>query len=352
MPIQPRIHTAKKNRRPSRTWRVVCVALICVLAMGLGILSVYTVLTVGENRRVLGEQAAAISALQQEVTQKQQELEQKQQELEQAQANASAAATEKDSKIAEQKKTVDELQKKIAELEKQLEAAEKAAASVPADGKPASSTQGVVNDYKGKKIVALTFDDGPGAYTGQLLDILKQRQVPATFFVLGTKVDANPALIKRMEAEGHEIGNHSNSHKNLQDMSTVAQVKAEMDLCANKVKKLVGHTPTVVRCPYGALDDTVKQYAKEAGVPLIQWDIDTRDWESRNAAKVISTTFASKGLGDGSIVLLHDIHKTTVEAVPALIDRFLAQGYTFVTVSDLLKARCGGVEAGKVYYEG
>ena len=352
MPKSPRLHNEKSSNRFSQRWKTVCIALACALAVALGTLSVYTVLTVGENRRVMSEQAAAISALQLEMSQKQQELEQLRQELAQAQADASAAVSEKDEELAAQGKVIDELQKKLEELEKQLEEAKKAASSVPADGKPAPSTQGVVNDYKGKKIVALTFDDGPGAYTGQLLDILKQRQVPATFFVLGTKVDANPALIKRMEAEGHEIGNHSNSHKNLQDMSTVAQVKTEMELCADKVKKLVGHAPTLVRCPYGALDDTVKQYAKEAGVPLIQWDVDTRDWESRNAAKVVSTTFGSKGLGDGSIVLLHDIHKSTVEAVPALIDRFLAEGYTFVTVSDLLNARCGSIEAGKVYYEG
>lgn len=351
----------KSNRkifRSSHTWKTVCVALVCVLAVGLGVLSVYTALTVGEQKRMIAEQSAAFSALQQELygtqqelMQKQQELSGKQQELEQAQSNASAAASEKDGTIAEQKKSIEELQKKVEELEKQLAAAGKPS-QAPVQGQPATPTQPVTNDLKDKKIVALTFDDGPGAYTAQLLDILKTRGVPATFFVLGKQVDKYPQLIKRMEAEGHEVGNHSNSHKNLQDMSAVAQVKAEMDLCADKVNKLLGHRPTVMRCPYGAFDDAVKQYAKAEGVPLVQWDIDTRDWESRNATKVINQTFSSKGLGDGSIVLLHDIHKTSVEAVPTLIDRFQAQGYTFVTVTQLLQARCGGVEAGKVYYEG
>ena len=363
MPVKERISLRGGIGRSSRTFKLVCIALICVLAIGLGTLSVYTVLTVGEQRRVTAEQATALSdtrsqlaQVQGELQQKQQELQKKQEELAQAQKDASSAITEKDNKIGEQEKTISDLNGKIADLEKQVALKRQEQAQLQGGQTPTTPTVSQpsvsVDTYKDKKIVALTFDDGPGPYTARLLDILKERQVPATFFVLGTRVDSYPEIIKRMGAEGHEIGNHSNSHKNLQAMSTIGQIKTEMDLCANKIHKLLGRYPTVMRCPYGSMDSEVKAYAKGAGVPLIQWDVDTRDWESRNVNAILNKTFSGGGLSDGSIVLLHDIHKSTVDAIPTLIDRFKQKGYTFVTVSQLLQARCGGIEAGKVYYEG
>lgn len=359
MALKERISVHGYGQRTSRTRMVICIALICVLAVGLGTLSVYTVLTLGDQRRLVAEQAAALSdtqsrleQAQSDLAQKQAELEEKQKEWEQSRAAASSDIAAKDDTIKEQEKTIKELKKTIKDLKKQVAQKPSKEESQTSTTKPVSKpAESEVSAYKEQKIVALTFDDGPGPYTAALLDILKERKVPATFFVLGTRVSAYPELIKRMKAEGHEIGNHSNSHKDLRAMSTVAQIKTEMDLCADKVKTLVGHRPTVMRCPYGNWDDQVVQYAKGEQVPIIQWDIDTRDWESRNVNAILNTTLNSKGLGDGSIILLHDIHKTSVDAIPKLLDRLTAQGYTFVTVTELLQARCG-LEAGKIYYEG
>ena len=124
-----------------------------------------------------------------------------------------------------------------------------------------------------------------------------------------------------------------------------------MDACAKKIEKVLGHRPTVMRCPGGSYDDTVKQYAAAEGIPIIQWGVDTRDWESRNANAIMDKTFnGSYAVEDGDIVLLHDIHKSTVDTMPRMIKKFKEQGYTFVTVTELLEARRDGVVPGKVYF--
>ena len=181
-----------------------------------------------------------------------------------------------------------------------------------------------------------------------MLDELKKRGVRATFFVLGTRVDAYPELIKRMEAEGHVVGNHSNSHKNLTKLSA-AGIKTEMELCAAKIEKVLGHKPEVMRCPGGNYNTAVLNYAKEAGIPVIQWGVDTRDWESRNVTSILNKAFGKNGIKDGSIVLMHDIYSTTVDATIQMVDRLIDEGYTFVTVPELLYDREGKIEAGKRY---
>ena len=320
MALKERISVHGYGQRSSHAWKVASIAIICVLAIGLCTLSIYTVLTLGDQRRLAAEQAAALSdtqsrleQVQSELAQQQAELEEKQKEWAAANEAASSDIAERDKTIKEQEKIIEELEKSVKDLKQQVaqkkqqeqNSVTQTPAVKPAD-KPAESE---VSTYKDQKIVALTFDDGPGPYTAALLDILKERKVPATFFVLGTRVDSYPEIIKRMQSEGHEIGNHSNSHKNLKSMSTVAQVKAEMDLCANKINKLIGHKPTVMRCPYGSCDNQVVQYAKSEQIPIIQWDIDTRDWESRNVNAILTKTFNGGGLSDGSIVLLHDINQ-------------------------------------------
>ena len=203
-------------------------------------------------------------------------------------------------------------------------------------------------DHEGEKIVALTFDDGPGPYTAELLDFMKQEGVRATFFVLGTRVDAYPKLIKRMAEEGHEIGNHSNAHNMLHRMD-LAGVRKEMGACAEKIEKLLGYRPTVMRCPGGNSSDIVKKYAQEAGIPIAYWSVDTLDWKSRNKDAILNIAFGKNGIKDGSIVLMHDIHKTTIPAAKEMILRLKKQGYTFVTTSELIEARRGGIVPGKTY---
>ena len=344
----------KKNR-----WITVCVAIIATLAVALGALSVYAVLTINEQARIVQNLQDNVSQLgvekeqleddlsqmqdqldgkQQELEQNKQEMEQKQQELEQSLQDIASQLVERDQKIQEQQSTIDDLKEQIANKKD-------AAVSVPPSNLPEA---GSYNDYKGQKIVALTFDDGPGPYTARLLDEMKKRNVKATFFVLGTRVESYPDLIVRMEQEGHVVGNHSNSHRMLHNM-TLSQIHTEMGKCADKIEALLGHKPSVMRCPGGNCSDTVKQYAKDAGVPILYWTVDTRDWESRNVNSILNVAFGKNGIADGSIVLMHDIYSTTVDAAIRMMDRLIADGYTFVTIPELLYARRDGIEAGKVY---
>ncbi len=177
--------------------------------------------------------------------------------------------------------------------------------------------------------IALTFDDGPGPYTGRLLDGLAQYNAKATFFVLGYRIPANETLLARMAAEGHEIGNHSYSHSLFQNMSQRA-ISAEIRQTADLVETACGVRPWLVRPPYGDLSSPVKEALSE---PLVLWSVDPEDWKLRNADAVVRAVMSC--VSDGDIVLLHDIHPTSVDAALILLERLSQQGYDFVTVSEL-----------------
>lgn len=315
------IHGASRSS-VQRALRI-CLCLIVVMAIGLCCLSVYTVSTVKDQRQKL---------------------------------------TQAEASLAERDKT-------IAKLKKELK--DKAVVSQPSDNAPvpANPTTPVKPTTPAKpikptqpakppvssteKMVALTFDDGPGPYTDRLLDELKKRNVKATFFVLGNSVTQYPDALKRMAQEGHEIGNHSNSHKNLLRLNA-AQVHAELNPCADKVEKIIGRRPTLIRCPYGNSNAHVKAYAKKENVPLIYWSVDTRDWEYKNkpdpVSLIMKEAFDGKyPIQNSSIVLMHDIHSTSVDAAVKMMDRLIQEGYKLVTVSELLHARIGEVEAGETY---
>lgn len=205
--------------------------------------------------------------------------------------------------------------------------------------------------YEGKKLVALTFDDGPGKYTADLLDFLKEHRVRATFFLLGNNAARYPDLIKRMDAEGHAIGNHSYNHPNLASLSA-AGVASQIANCNAAIRNAVGHNAVVMRCPGGSSNATVRAAAANAGVPIIYWSVDTKDWQSRNKDKILEVAFGDKGIKDGSIVLLHDIHPESVEASKEMILRLQKEGYTFVTVPELLWVRKDGMVPGQSYSNG
>lgn len=343
MQVKERISLTEKTRR--RPIIIVCVAIIAALAVALGSLTVYTVLTVNAQQRTADSQQEELSRLEDELEQTKSELSKaeedlakKQQELEQNQADASSDIADRDNTIKQQQETIDDLKTQIA-------LKNSGSQTPPSQNLP---PEGEYGDYAGQKIVALTFDDGPGPYTARLLDELKKRGARATFFVLGTRVDSYGSLIKRMEEEGHVVGNHSNSHKMLHKMS-LSQVRTEMELCATKIEKILGHKPVAMRCPGGNCSNNVKQYAKDAGIPILYWGVDTRDWESRNVNSILNIAFGKNGIKDGSIVLMHDIYSTTVEAAVQMMDRLIADGYTLVTVPELLHARRGGIDPGKVY---
>lgn len=195
------------------------------------------------------------------------------------------------------------------------------------------------------KCVALTFDDGPGAYTKTLLTYLKAGNVPATFFMLGQQVDTYPATARAVAKAGHEIGVHTWSHRDLTRLSPV-QIDKEITSTVDIIRNETGVTATLLRPPYGAVNASVKKEAKKAGLAVVLWNVDTLDWKTRSTPKTIKAA-----VGDsrrGSIILLHDIHKTSVAAVPQIIAQLQAKGYTFVTVTQLL----GSPQPGETYRSG
>ncbi|WP_325099454.1 polysaccharide deacetylase family protein [Persicirhabdus sediminis] len=192
--------------------------------------------------------------------------------------------------------------------------------------------------------VALTFDDGPHpSLTPRLLDILRDRNVKATFYVVGTNVDAYPQIVRRIVAEGHEIGNHSWKHNNFTKMSA-DQCRDSLNKCRDSIVKACGVQPRTFRPPYGALRQDQRQWIfNEYGYPTILWSVDPLDWKYRNAYRV-ENELVNKA-HNGAILLAHDIHKTTVDAVPGTIDRLIRKGHTFVTVSQLLAQPSGVAQA-------
>lgn len=183
--------------------------------------------------------------------------------------------------------------------------------------------------------VAITFDDGPHATnTPRLLDILKQKGVRATFFVVGQNAAEYPEILKRIVAEGHELANHSFSHPVLASLSEGA-LREQLDKTHQAVLKATGVTMKLMRPPYGALNNPQRAWVHaHFGYRVILWDVDPLDWKVRDAAKVEQAIVSRAHAG--SIILAHDIHKTTVDAVPETLDQLLQKGLKFVTVSELI----------------
>ncbi|MEV2274993.1 polysaccharide deacetylase family protein [Nocardiopsis sp. NPDC049922] len=195
------------------------------------------------------------------------------------------------------------------------------------------------------RCVALTYDDGPGGRTPELLDTLAEYDARATFFVTGVPVMEQPRIVRRAYAEGHEIANHTLSHP---DLSALGQGAArdELETVQAQVYRETGYTMDLMRPPYGATDDGVASLTEEMGLAQILWSVDTNDWKDRNSSVV--TRRALGGASDGAIILMHDIHDTTVEASHQIIRELDARGYTMVTVSQLL----GTTTPGSAYHDG
>ena len=184
--------------------------------------------------------------------------------------------------------------------------------------------------------IAFTFDDGPNdVQTPRLLKMLKQRGIKATFFCCGQCVAQNPEIAKQITEEGHEIANHSWSHPLLTKLNEAA-VHDQIDRTHNVIKQTTGVTPTLLRPPYGAFTTHQRAWANATwGYNTILWDVDSLDWKHHSPAKTESIVMAETK--PGSIILCHDIHKTTIDAMPATLDALLAKGFKFVTVSELVK---------------
>jgi peptidoglycan-N-acetylglucosamine deacetylase len=183
--------------------------------------------------------------------------------------------------------------------------------------------------------LAMTFDDGPSAeYTPRLLDMLKARHLKATFFLVGKNVQAHPELVRRIIAEGHEVGNHTWDHPQLSKLSD-AQATDEIEKTQDAIRAACGVTPTLLRPPYGALNKPEHVWIpQQLKLNVIYWTVDTEDWKRPGAAAITERVLA--GARPGAIILQHDIHGQTIEAMPAALDGLIAKGYHLVTVSQLV----------------
>ncbi|MFI5998380.1 polysaccharide deacetylase family protein [Streptomyces sp. NPDC051362] len=200
-------------------------------------------------------------------------------------------------------------------------------------------------DCRQVKCVALTFDAGPSENSPRLLDILKAKKVHATFFLLGKNhIAEHPDLVRRMAEEGHELASHTWDHKILTKISD-AEIRDEFKRTDDAVERLTGKRPTLMRPPQGRTNDHVSKLAKEEGLAQILWDVTTKDYTLPPSATI--TERAVKQTRRDSIVLLHDIYKNTVPAVPDIIDQLKAKGFVFVTVPQLVAP--GKAEPGEIY---
>jgi peptidoglycan-N-acetylglucosamine deacetylase len=201
----------------------------------------------------------------------------------------------------------------------------------PTPAKPATYAQVRVD----QPYIAMTFDDGPSAEnTPRLLEMLKQRNIKATFFLIGQNVASNPDLVRRILADGHEIGNHSWTHPQLSKLSD-DRVTMEITKTQDAIKDASGFTPTLLRPPYGAITPRQREWVEDRfGLNVILWSVDPFDWK-RPGASVITQRILSQ-TRPGAIILSHDIHKQTVDAMPATLDGLIAKGYKFATVSQLI----------------
>ncbi|MBE1537979.1 polysaccharide deacetylase family protein [Actinomadura algeriensis] len=186
------------------------------------------------------------------------------------------------------------------------------------------------------KCVALTFDDGPVPGTAELLDVLDARGVRATFFVVGEQAAEHPELVRREHLAGHEIGNHSYTHADL-GAASKRRVVEELRKTQDAVRRATGFTPVLLRPPYGSMSGTLTREARRTGLSQVLWSVDPQDWSDRDSGSVERRVV--EGARPGAVVLMHDIHGSTVDAVPDIIDRLREDGYVFVTVSQLFDGR-------------
>ena len=181
------------------------------------------------------------------------------------------------------------------------------------------------------KTVALTFDDGPHpVYTKKLLEGLSERGVRASFFLIGKSIDGNEALVARMKEDGHLIGNHSQEHAQLtkEDVGTACE---QINSTSQKIFEITGEMPSCIRPPFGSWSDELDRCVP---MQVVLWDIDTLDWKTKDKEKIVQHVL--KNVEDGSIILVHDVYETSVEAALEIVDLLQQRGYLFVTADELM----------------
>ena len=206
-------------------------------------------------------------------------------------------------------------------------------------------SKGDVNIDASKPMVALTFDDGPGERTGELLAQLEKYNAHATFFMQGKNIPGKEDFVKKMKEIGCELGNHSYDHPQLTKLSA-DKIANQIGTTNNLIQQAAGSTATVMRPPYGAINDTVRS---SVGLPMILWSIDTLDWKTRNAQSSIDTVM--NDVQDGDVILMHDIHTESIDAALVLIPKLEEAGYQLVTVSEMAKAKGVALQNGEKYVD-
>lgn len=197
--------------------------------------------------------------------------------------------------------------------------------------------------YWDRPMIALTFDDGPGERTGEILDCLERYGQAATFFVVGTNAVNYKDTIRRADFIGCEVGSHTWGHADLATLSP-EEINNQFVDADKPIYEATGHHVTVLRPPYGSYSDRVKEIV---GVPLVLWNIDTRDWATHDTESTVNEVIGV--VYDGDIVLMHDIHVSTVDAALIIIPELVDQGYQLVTMSEIASHR-GGMEPGGAYF--
>lgn len=199
-----------------------------------------------------------------------------------------------------------------------------------------------------KPMIALTFDDGPSKHTERLLDIFATHGGKGTFFVIGNILESRPTVLQRMVTEGHEIGGHSWDHRQLTKLNPT-DLRNQITTTRDKIREITGLEATLLRPPYGSYNKDVKNACVELDTVMINWSLDTLDWKYKDADRIYETIMQE--VSDGDIILCHDLHGATVDAMEKVIPQLLQEGYQLVTVSQLLDRRGDEIQAGEVYYK-
>ncbi len=215
---------------------------------------------------------------------------------------------------------------------------------------PESAAEVIATDTKrtvdpSKKLVAITYDDGPCKFTNDLLDIYEQYNSVATFFEAGQLLYSQPEALKRMDAQGHEVASHTWSHKDLAKCSD-AEIKNQLDKTDDKLMEIIGKKATLMRPPYGSVSKRVREVCDK---PMIGWSVDTLDWKYRDADKVIASV-KNEGDLEGDVILMHSLYQSTVDATRVLVPWLIENGYQLVTVSELFAYKYGQSAKAGTYY--
>lgn len=202
-----------------------------------------------------------------------------------------------------------------------------------------------LTQFKDKKLIAFTFDDGPSSYTEVLLNGLNKYNAKVTFFTLGSRVNYYGEILKRAYQEGNQIGSHTYSHNNLINLN-YNQISSEINNANYAIRELIGVDSTVFRPPYGNVNNSVKM---NVNVPIIMWNVDTLDWQYRDKETVKNNIISS--VEDGDIILLHDLYLSSVEGALLAMDELYKQGFAFVTIDEMMQLKGTEWEKDKIYYK-